>query len=127
MRGFAILLGVLPEDHEARPELLERTLMALNHLIEEQRETGVFRACFDPEEWELSRDPKSAYSVHPSEIPGPFALHSLTYLDELTDLDLTNVLHGVLRAPLPDDRVGQGMPHLAYGAGYRWMHKRGAS
>ena len=79
------------------------------------------------EKWERSREPKSAYSVHPPEIPGPFALHSLTYLDELTDLDLTNVLHGVLRAPLPDDRVGQGMPHLAYGAGYRWMHKRGAS
>jgi len=126
VRGFTALLSVLPEGHEAKPELRERTIMALNHLVEEQRESGYFRACFDPEEWESSRNPKSAYSVHEPEMADPFALHALTYVQDLSDLDVTNVLWGVLNAPLPEDLSGQGILHLAYGAGYEWLARQGS-
>lgn len=121
VRGFAALLGVLPDGHEAKPELQERTMAALNHLIEEQRANGHFRACFDPEEWEKSRAPKSAYSVHEPDIHGALALHALIYVQEWTDLDLSNALHGILGSPLPADLADQGMLQLAYGAGYRWL------
>jgi len=121
VRGFAVLMGVLPDDHEAMPELRKITIMAINHLINEQRGSGHFRSCFDPEEWEKSRDPKSAYSVHDAEFSDPFALHALLYIQELTDLDVTNVLYGILGAALPEDLDGQGSRHLAWGAGYRWL------
>ena len=121
IRGFAALYGVLPDGHETRRELREPVIMALNHLIEEQRENGHFRSCFDPEEWEKSRDPKSHYSVHKPDIFDACALQALVCVQDWTDFDTTNALCGALASPMPEDLDGQGMPHLAYGAGYRWL------
>jgi len=121
VNGFAALYGVLPTDHEAKVELREHMIMALNHMIEEQRKNGYFRSCFDPEEWQKSRDPKSAYSVHKPEEFSPFALQALVCIQDSTDLDVTNILYGVLGSPVPEDLQQTGILQLAYGTGYRWL------
>ena len=123
IRGMAVLYGLLPDGHKAKPELRRRMLMALNHLIQEQRENGSLRSCFDPEEWGKSRPPESAYSVHAEEKVDAFAIHALILVQERTDLDVSNVIHGLLSAPPQDELVqGQeGMMHLAYGVGYAWI------
>lgn len=121
VRGFAALCGALPEDHESRPELRERTIMALNHTIEEQRGNGLFRSCFDPEEWEKSRNPKNPYSVHRPDTFDTHTLHTLVCVQDWTDFDLANALHGALASPCPDFPEDDGSSQLAFGAGYRWL------
>jgi hypothetical protein len=100
--------------------------MAVNHIIEEQRESGYLRSCFDVEEWQKSRSPESAYSVHPEEKICPFAIHALICVQEWTDLDVSNSIYGLLSAPAQRELTqGQeGMMHLAYGVGYRWLAQR---
>lgn len=121
VRGVASLYGVLPADHDAWAALSEPTIMALNHIIEEQRENGHFRACFDPEEWAASRNPESAYSIHRAEIFDAPMVHALVCIQDSTDLDVSNTLYGALGSPLPDDLDGQGWMLLSYGVGYRWL------
>lgn len=121
VRGFAALYGVLPDGHEAKAALRAPLVMAVNHLIEEQRENGHFRSCFDPEEWEKSRDPKSAYSAHKPDRFDSHALQALACVQELTDLDVRNALYGALASPMPDRLEEQGMVQLACGVGYRWL------
>ena len=121
VNGLVALYGVLPDGHEAKVALREPMIMALNHLIEEQRPSGHFRSCFDPEEWQRSRDPESSYSVHKPERFDPFALNALVSVHGSTDLDMTNTLYGVLGSPVPEDLERQPMVQLSYGVGYRWL------
>jgi rhamnogalacturonyl hydrolase YesR len=122
LRGFAELYGVLPESHPERRELRRRMIMAINHMIVEQRANGFLRSCFDEEEWKKSRVPGNAYSVHPEAKVCPFAIHALVRVLERTDLDVRNTLFGLLSAPPQDELVqGQeGMMLLAYGVGFGW-------
>ena len=121
IRGFAAVYGVLPDGHEAKEELRPFVISAVNHLLEEQRESGHFRSCWDSEEWEKSRDAKSHYNKIGPEIFDPSTLHALALTAVLTDLDVTNALRGALRSPMPEDLNGQGMVQLAYGVGLGWL------
>ena len=122
IRGFAALFGVLPDGHQEKPELRRRLVRAINHLTVEQRANGFLRSCFDGEEWGKSRLPGNAYSVHREEKVCPFAIHALICVLKWTDLDVRDLLHGLLSAPPQDELVqGQeGMMHLAYGAALAW-------
>jgi hypothetical protein len=126
VRGFAALFGVLPDDHPAKVELRAPTIKALNHMIEEQCGNGHFRSCFDPEEWQKSREPDSHYNVHTREEFDPSTLHALVCIQDLTKLDMGNALHGAIGSPMPADLEGQGMVHLAYGVAYRWLSAQGS-
>ncbi len=121
IRGFVAVYGALPDEHRAKEELRPFTVSAVNHLLAEQREDGRFRACWDDEEWEKSRAPKSHYSTHKPEIFDPSTLHALVLTADFTDLDVTNALNGVLGSPMPENLDGTGMVQLAYGVGYRWL------
>ncbi len=122
IRGFAALYGALPDGHPEKPELRRRLIRATNHLIVEQRKNGFLRSCFDEEEWRKSRLPGNAYSVHREEKVCPFAIHALIEVLNRTDLDVRNLLNGLLSAPPQDELVqGQeGMMHLAYGVALAW-------
>ena len=126
-RGLAALYGLLPAGHAARPELRRRLIMAVNHLLAEQRASGRLRSCFDPVEWQTSRDPANAYSVHPEDKVDPFAIHALVCVLEWTDLDVRSPLYGLLSLPCQAELAqGQeGMMHLAYGVAYRWLGQTG--
>ena len=121
IRGFVAVYGVLSDGDAAKDELRPFTISALNHLIEEQRENGHFRSCWDPEEWEKSRDPKSHYSSHEPDILDPSTLHALVLTADFTGLDVANALYGALGSPMPENLDGQGMIQLAYGVGMRWL------
>jgi len=123
VRGLAALHRVLPTTHPTRPELRRRLVMAVNHLLAEQRESGCLRSCFDPAEWLASRAPTNPYSVHPETKVDPFSIQALVCVQEWTDLDVRRALYGLLSLPRQDELVqGQeGMMHLAYGVAYRWL------
>ncbi len=123
VRGLAALYGLLPAGHAARPELRRRLIMAVNHLLAEQRASGRLRSCFDPVEWQKSRDPANAYSVHPEDKVDPFAIQALVCVLEWTELDVRSALYGLLSLPRQAELAqGQeGMMHLAYGVAYRWL------
>jgi hypothetical protein len=123
IRGFVTLYGVLPEEHPAKEELRPFAIAAVNHLLEEQKESGHFRSCWDTEEWERSRNPESGYCTVNSQIFDPSVLHALVLTADLTDLDVTNALSGVLQSPMPEDLDKQGIVPLAYGVGLRWLAK----
>ncbi|MDA0745226.1 MAG: hypothetical protein O2954_01830 [bacterium] len=126
-RGMAVLYGVLPKNHEAAPELRKRLIMAINHILREQRPTGHFRACFDSEEWGKSRKPENPYSSHPTDIFDPLVLHALVYVHETTDMDVAGPLYGILSSPPPNPDQHQGMAPYGYGVGYRWLAHHPAS
>ena len=131
IRGFAAVYGVLPEGHEAKEELKPFTISAVNHLLEEQRENGHFRSCWDPEEWEKSRDPDSHYRHNKPDIYDPHALDALIRISDNTEFDVSNAIYGALGSPMPEGLDGQGkikktlegegMIQLSYGAGMRWL------
>lgn len=127
VRGFAALYGVLPDGHPAKDDLRSPTLKALNHLIEEQQDSGHFRMCFDPEEWQKSREPDSHYRIYNSNDFDPSTLHALVCIQEFTDLDMSNALYGAICSPMPEDLTEQGMNHLAYGVAYRWLAEQSDS
>jgi hypothetical protein len=123
IRGFAAVYGVLPDGHEAKEELRPFVISAVNHLLEEQRENGHFRSCWDTEEWEKSRDPKSHYRVTASETWDAHGLDALIHIAKSTEFDVTNALYGAIGSPMPEKLDGQGMVQLAYGEGLRWLAK----
>lgn len=124
VRGFASLYGVLPDGHEAKQELRPFLISSVNHLLQEQREGGHFRSCWDPEEWQKSRDAKSHYRVHSPEIWDAHALDALVHIADKTGLDVRNALCGAIGSPMPERLDGQGMVQLAYGMGMRWLAER---
>ena len=133
LNGCATLYGVMPDDHPDQAELKRMTTMGLNHLIYEQRPNGLFRSCFDPEEWERSRNPESPYSKHLPEKFAPFGLQALVNTDQHLELDVTNAIHGILQSPLDEQEVidlnvkeewadyDAGISTLAWGMAFRWL------
>ena len=125
VRGFAALCGILPRDHEAWLELKGRMIMAVNHMIEEQRGSGHFRSCWDFEEWQGSRDPKHPRSVLKPDTFASHALFALVCVQDWTGWDVSNTLYGILGSPMPGDPSDihneQGDPELVYGVGWRWL------
>ncbi len=98
VRGLAVLRSVLPADHFALPELDRRLTAACNHILAIFRGNGSVLSCFDPGEWEASRNPGNPYAGARNLLVDPHVLHALLMVDAHTGLDVKEAVFGLTRA-----------------------------